>query len=151
MTYHPLVIVQRSSDNYWSAVQRAVDPADDPVIQWGPLSAPLSQLLNCGWELRAAGSVWSDKHGAKAKVGLSRKGEWWGLGAIRHSELYEGFALSDAIKACHLKRPTVQTFEVARNTTEEAFQTLLETYPRRKRTPMMGNMTLKEWVKKELL
>lgn len=136
-------------DNDCVATQHHLSAVDaNPTLFFGPLSTTLSDMFARGYHLRAICYKVGRRHQYSEKVHLVKGREKWLVGSVPRSwfSAPKDLLLSDMI------RDGKQLFNKASYDVRDPLEQLLLAYPtKRKKTPVMvGNMTLREYVREVL-
>lgn len=124
--------------------QRILSPESaNPTLLFGPVSATLRELFDKGYHLRAICYNIGRRTQHSEKLHLVRDNERWLVGKVPRSwfEDTKGLLLSDFIKN------NQQMFNKVSADIRDPFEQLTLAYPKRKKSVMMGNQTLKEFVR----
>lgn len=124
--------------------QRILTPeSTNPTLFFGPVSITLKELFEKGYHLRAVCYKVGKRPEYKEKLHLVKGNEKWLVGRVPRSWFGDnkGLLLSDFIKN------NQQMFNKVSADIRDPFEQLTLAYPKRKKSVMMGNQTLKEFVR----
>lgn len=124
----------------------------NPTIVFGPLSASLSELYKKGYAIRAICYKVGTKSPWYEKIHLVKGREKWLLGRVPRSWFLENQRGTSSSLASFVK-DGVQVIHKSSFETYAPLEALGMLYPKRsqKKVSMIGNMTIKEFVREELM
>ena len=124
--------------------QRILTPESaNPTLFFGPVSITIKELFEKGYHLRAICYKVGRRPNYYEKLHLVKNNEKWLVGKVPRSwfENSKGLLLVDFIKN------NQQMFNKVSADIRDPLQQLMLAYPKRKKSVMMGNQTLKEFVR----
>lgn len=124
--------------------QRILTPESaNPTLFFGPVSTTLKDLFEQGYHLRAICYKVGRRTQYSEKLHLVKGREKWLVGRVPRSwfEDTKGLLLCDFIKN------NKQMFGSVSYDTRDPLEQLMLAYPKRKKQVMMGNQTVKEFVR----
>lgn len=141
-----MALIRHRVEGNFLVVQDTIENADPSVmLHFGPLSASLEAMFDLGWKITCDGKIRSIHSECKYRFYLELNGRRYRLGSISRRELDGARSFQPFIRRnCVCATTPDITLSLS------PLDLLMRQYPARKIVPMIGNMTIKEFVRQHI-